>query len=263
VSTVAWAYRTGASMDEATLQLATLEAAGREAVGLLGISEEEGRATLWFTTRVGDLPLAGRWEPVDDRGWQVAWREGLEPVVVGAVTITPPWRDPAGDLVVTVDPGQAFGTGHHETTTGCLAALQELPLTGRALLDVGTGSGVLAIAAALLGAAPVVAIDTDPQAAAAARSNAAANGAAVEVLDGSVEVVDGRTFDVVVANLDTNTIVRLAPALVAATAASGSLIVSGVSVDRLDEAAEALRAAGVDARPRPGREWAVLVAQRA
>jgi ribosomal protein L11 methyltransferase len=250
-----WALRTALDLETVNLHLAVLLDAG-----LLGMVEQDGVATAYFPAPVEDLPVEGGWDEVAERDWLAVWREGLDAVTVGALTITPPWID-AGLGAIVIEPGQAFGTGHHETTTGCLAALQELDLDGRAVLDVGTGSGILAIAAARLGAGRVVAIDVDPLAVGAARGNAARNGAAVEVSEGSVEVAPGR-FDVLVANLDTTTLSGLAGGLAQRLAPGGTLVASGVSIERQDEALAALDAAGLAALVRPGREWVVLVARR-
>lgn len=263
----AWALHTDASLEEVNRLLPTLEAAG-----VLGLVEENGMTTVYLPTPVDDLPLEGRWEAVADVDWSAAWKAGLDPVTVGAVTVAPPWAARPGDLVV--DPGQAFGTGHHETTTACLEALQRLGAPGASVeglasgasrldcsvLDVGTGSGVLAIAAARLGAPAVVAVDTDPASVAASRRNAEANGVAVDVRQGSVDVVGGR-FELVLANLDTSTVTRLAAELVDRVAPGGALVVSGVSNEREEEATAALRAAGAAPTTHRGREWTTLVAR--
>jgi ribosomal protein L11 methyltransferase len=228
-----------------------------EGAGLVGMAEEDGVVTAYFPARVDGLPVTGDWVEVADRDWLAVWREGLDAITVGALRIAPPWID-AGPSAIVIEPAQAFGTGHHETTTGCLAALQELDLSGRSVLDVGTGSGVLAIAAGRLGAATVVAVDVDPLAVAAARENAERNGVTLDVRTGSTETAPG-SFDVVVANLDTDTIVALAADLRDRT--RGTLIVSGVSVERAAEAVAALDAAGLAAVARPGREWVVVVAR--
>jgi len=113
-------------------------------------------------------------------GWEEKWRAFHRPVRVGALWVGPPWEEPDADaLAIVVDPGRAFGTGSHPTTRLCLEALQAL--APGSLLDVGCGSGVLAIAAALLGHRPVVAVDVEPAAVDAARENAARNGAEVDV----------------------------------------------------------------------------------
>lgn len=250
-----WALRTGLGMEAVNVHLAALEAAG-----LLGLAEEDGVATAYFPARVDGLPVHGDWEAVPERDWLAVWKEGLEPVTVGALTVTPPWID-AGPGAVVIDPGQAFGTGHHETTTGCLAALQELDLAGRRVLDVGTGSGVLAIAAARLGAKGVVGVDTDPLAVAAARANAKVNGVDIDVREGSADAAAPERFDVVVANLDTDTLSRLAGALAERLAPGGTLIASGVSRERQPEAIAALTRAGLPPLCRPGHEWTLLIAR--
>lgn len=250
-----WVLRTALPTDELNLHLAALEAAG-----LLGIEEQDGRASAYFPQRA-ELDVPGEWAPVPDEDWNAEARRHLTPVTVGGMVITPPWADaPAEGLPVIIDPAQAFGTGHHETTTGCLAALQELDLNGRSVLDVGTGSGVLAIAAALLGANPVVAVDNDPLATEATESNARANGVDVRVLLGTAADVEG-TFDVVVANLDTATITAVAGDLAARLAPHGTLIASGVSVPREQEGTAVLEAAGLSVWARPGSEWVLFSAR--
>lgn len=251
-----WAYRMAVDLDTANLHLAAFEAAGVQ-----GFSEEHGRTTAWFDAPVDALPVPGRWEDLGDPDWHAEYRRFLTPVTVGGLTVAPPWTKPMPRDAIVVLPGQAFGTGHHETTTGCLRALQELPLAGRRVLDVGTGSGILAIAAARLGAGAVVAVDTDPLACEAAAANAAVNGVAVDVRQGSVDAVT-ETFDVVVANIDTATLGRLAPALLDRLRPDGAFIGSGVSLERVDEVLVAFARAGTPVQVRDGREWAVLIGRR-
>ena len=114
-----------------------------------------------------------------DGGWEDKWRAFHRPVQVGKLWVGPPWeRAPAGVRAVVIDPGRAFGTGSHPTTQLCLAALQELE--PQPLLDVGCGSGVLSIAAALLGFSPVTAVDVEAPSIEATRANAEANGVSVD-----------------------------------------------------------------------------------
>lgn len=256
----AWALHTDLSLDEVNLHLAALEAAG-----LLGIVEADGTAVAYFSERHDGLPVAGNWEPVAEQDWSRGWMEHFQPVEVGAVRIRAPWHEPGGDIDVVIDPGQAFGTGHHETTAGCLAALQELDLRGVRVLDVGTGSGIIAIAAALLGAAEVCGVDTDPLAITAAADNLARHPQVadrVRFASGSAADAGGR-FDIVVANIDTATHTRIAGDLAARLSPGGTLVASGVSIERVGEAEAAFRAAGLQAWTRTGAAWAVLSARHA
>lgn len=256
MSTQCWALHTGADLEQVNVHLAALRDAG-----LLGIVEEGGHATVYLADRVDGLPIDGSWEAIPERDWLAVWKASVQPVTAGAVTITPPWID-AGPGAIVIEPGQAFGTGHHETTLGCLTALQELSLEGSAVLDVGTGSGILAICAARRGARRVVAVDIDPLAVEATAENARQNHAVLDVRLGSLEVAQPERFGVILANLDTSTLAELAAGLAQALADTGTLVASGVSLERLDQARAALEGAGLVVEARPGREWAVLVARR-
>ena len=159
--------------------------------------------------------------------------------------IVPSWHAPPDEeaVVVRLDPGIAFGTGTHPTTRLCLAWLDTALLPGASVLDYGCGSGILAIAAAKLGAGTVVGVDIDPQALAAARANSRAND-----VDASYTDLDGLsqstiTFDVVLANILSNPLKLLAPALAARTAPRGSLVLSGVLARQADEVIAAYRRA--------------------
>ena len=172
---------------------------------------------------------------------------------VGAqIVICPPWRDYAprpDDVVIALDPGLAFGDGLHPSTQLCLLALEERLWPGMRVLDVGCGSGILTIAAARLGAAAVDALDVESLAVRITRENVARNGLAgpVRVRVGTVEATRefaGR-YDLVVANIITGTIARLAPELVGALAPGGRLLTSGITADRAAPVHDALAAAGL------------------
>jgi ribosomal protein L11 methyltransferase len=225
------------------------------ALGAHGVWERPGEVVAWFDAPDVEVPDGGRWEVEPDRDWQAEWKADLRPVHAGRVAVVPSWlaaeHEPAPDeLTLVLDPGRAFGSGHHATTVLCLELLDELDLEGRTVADVGCGSGVLAIAAARRGAR-VVAVDVDEAAVEVTRENAARNQAALDVRHGSVEVLDG-PVDVLVANLLTDTVAQLAAALAAAGAV---LIVSGITAERRQVALDALRAAGAeleDVRERDG-----------
>jgi ribosomal protein L11 methyltransferase len=173
---------------------------------------------------------------VPDEAWADAWREHFRPLRVGRrLLVAPPWDVPSaadGRVVVVIEPGRAFGTGSHATTRGCLELLERgvaATAPSRAL-DVGTGSGILAIAAALLGVPAVVALDVDPDAVTAAAANAARNGVAGRV---RVEPIDAASFPgppapLVLANLLGTTLVALAPELARACATPGQLVAGGL-----------------------------------
>lgn len=253
---IVWALRTSLPLEAVEIHVAQLDRAG-----VLGLSEEEGRTTVWFPTKVDDLSVDGVWESVAAGGWDESWRAQLEPVSAGGFVITPPWKATGSGDEIIIEPAQAFGTGHHETTIGCLTAMARLDVAGSTVLDVGTGTGILGIAAAKLGAAHVVACDIDELAVSAATANSHDNGTAavVEVVPGSLDVIDGR-FDIVLANLTTQTLCELARAL--ASHCRSSLVASGVSVERGQEAVTALERAGFTLEVVSGGEWLVLTGRK-
>jgi ribosomal protein L11 methyltransferase len=181
--------------------------------------------------------------------------------------VRPAWLDAGddpprpGEVVVRLDPSRAFGSGSHPSTLACLAAVDRFAETGSAVLDVGCGSGVLAVAAARLGASPVVAVDVDPVAVAATASNAAANDVRVDARHGSVDAVEG-TFDLVLANIGAGTTLALAAGLAARVAPGGRLVVAGLYEDRADEVAAELVEHGLaEVERRVDEGWACLIHQ--
>jgi len=208
-------------------------------------------------------------ERVAPTDWNAAWKRQFEPFqVTPRLWIVPTWHDvPAvrgHERVIRMDPGLAFGTGTHFTTAGCLRMLDELLAQGTAiprLLDVGTGTGVLAIGALLLGAEHAVGLDTSADAVTATAENAALNGVADRLTahHGPLGTVPGGTFPVIVANLLAPLLVRLAHELAQRLEPSGHLIVSGLLREQEDQVHAALAAAGLR---RTGAltddDWAVL-----
>ncbi len=206
---------------------------------------------------VGELRL----RRVADEDWLESWKASVTPIRVGRFLVRATWSDAnVGDaIVLSLDPGMAFGTGLHPTTQQCLEALSGLRLDGKAVLDVGTGSGILAIAAARSGAREVVAVDIDPIAVRAAAQNAERNGVAIEVRSGSAADVEG-AFDVVLANIVGPVLVRIATDLRARLRASGTLVAAGVVREAEGEVLEALARAGLRLVRRADRgDWALFI----
>jgi len=219
-----------------------------------------------FGLRLVSDEVAVRW--VEDTEWVDAWKQFFRPVRIGRVVVSPSWRSVAprpDDVVVQLDPGMAFGTGYHETTRLCLLALQERIKGGERVLDVGTGSGILAIASAKLGASEVVGLEIDPVAAEAARSNVRNAGldAVVRVCEADSPRAFAGEADVVVANIVAETIICLGDALAEKTRRGGTLIVSGVILDREAEVASRLSALELElAGCGHLGEWAALAFRR-
>ena len=205
-----------------------------------------------------------RFESVADAAWAESWKEHFPPIVVGErLFVHPPWTSdvPAGRIAIRIDPGMAFGTGQHATTRGCLELLEEAMRSihvGR-VLDIGTGSGILAIAAAKLGATSVCAVDTDPDACRVAIENAALNEVSeqIQVFD-SLQAAQG-TFDVVVANLFASQLVELAQPIRERVAAGGWAIGSGILLEEAPKVIDAWCDAGLELQARRlAGEWVTV-----
>lgn len=193
------------------------------------------------------VPGAGTqatFDHVDDRDWDADWRRQLKPLRFGRRLWVCPMGQPCPDpgaASLVLEPGLAFGTGTHPTTAMCLEWLDRTPMAGRRLLDYGCGSGILALAALALGAASAVGVDIDPQALLASRDNAARNGRAdrlelVAALDGDPGTP---RFDVVVANILSGPLIRLAPSLCGHAGAAADVALSGILAEQADEVRQA------------------------
>lgn len=180
--------------------------------------------------------------PVRSEDWSTSWKVHFKPLRIGKrLLIVPTWEDAAalsGDLVLRIDPGMAFGTGGHETTRLCLELLEKIMDAGcqgtaPSLLDLGTGSGILAMAASRLGAGRILALDIDPEAVAVARENLVLNDLAEKVVcdTAPLESLD-EGFDIILANILAEELVRLAPSLAARLNPGGALILSGILAEK-------------------------------
>ncbi len=205
--------------------------------------------------------------PVQQQDWAEDWKQHFSVTRIGRrLVIKPTWEDFTAedeDAVVTLDPGMAFGTGTHDTTRLCLEALAQLfdqePL--QRVLDVGTGSGILAIAAAALGAQQVVACDIDPQSCLVAAENTRLNGvdSRVQITGQALDELEGN-FQLVLANILAEENIRLAPQLVSRLAPGGSLILSGILVEKEQLVIDALRAFTLsDPQIVRTAEWSCLI----
>ena len=185
------------------------------------------------------------WKAVADEDWAETWKEFFHTEKIGARTvIKPTWEEyeaKAGEIVVELDPGAAFGTGQHATTSLCIRALEDLVRPGMTVFDVGTGSGVLAIVAAKLGAKRVEAVDFDSVAVRVARENVRQNGAEDVVhteRSDLLKSVAGEA-DLIIANIIADIIVRLFGEVKGFLAADGTMLLSGIIEDRLADVVEA------------------------
>jgi ribosomal protein L11 methyltransferase len=172
--------------------------------GAQGLEERDGQVLVYFESRL-ELPFGGVWLEADDTDWIAQYRASLKPVTIGKIIINPGWDlslDRSSDkIVIDLEPGFAFGTGQHETTRMAILALQDHNLKNARVLDVGSGSGILALVAAKLDA-KVLGVDNDSSTVPVAQENAAKNNVEAEFVDGILETVLPRApFDVVVANL--------------------------------------------------------------
>jgi ribosomal protein L11 methyltransferase len=209
---------------------------------------------------------------VHEEDWADAWKVYFPVLRVGRrLVIRPTWRRHrrrADDVVITMDPGMAFGTGLHPTTRLCLAALESVAdrgaIDGARVLDVGCGSGVLAIAALALGAASALGVDTDPIAIESTTANARRNHVVRRVRARAGSLPSGEPpFDVVLANLIAGVLVPLAPMLADEMRPGGVLLASGIFVDREVEVARAFEAAGLEVSARTAEgDWVALEVRR-
>lgn len=203
---------------------------------------------------------------MDSKVWMEGWRESFKPIYSRDFVIHPPWDKPEKTqrMPIEIEPGMAFGTGQHATTQVCLEMIEELePQNGDKFLDVGTGTGVLAIAGYLKGYRKIVATDVDHAAVKASKANARINGANVEVVNGSVPTDLKACFDVVVANILFVVLERIIADLASATKHKGILILSGLLSDQKDLMLEFTKREGLTLMKTLEKDgWACLLLEK-
>ena len=206
-------------------------------------------------------------EGVEQEDWQNAWKQYYHAMDIGQrLAIVPGWEEYDTDrTVITMDPGMAFGTGTHETTSLCLESLDELVQGGERVLDIGTGSGILAIAALKLGAKEAEGVDIDPMCVRTAGENARRNDVAerLTVLVGDLSDKASGVYDIITANIVAAAILSLAPAVPALMAPGARFIASGIIDERRDEVLDGLKAAGL--RPvqvKEKRGWVCIICEK-
>lgn len=241
-----------------TAQLASLNR-------LLGEKKAEDTEDLWGR-------LATETSVTRQEDWEWGWKQYFKPFPVGETfMIKPSWEtveDAQGRQILEIDPASSFGTGSHETTQLCMTALERTVKGGERLLDMGTGSGILAIAAAMLGATPEVVVDIDPHCLLCAQENAERNGVTLgktvcgDVLrNESLAAELGTGYDIICANIVADVIIGMAPLFAERLRPGGTLITSGIIAPRADEVAAALQEAGFILHERAVRsDWTAFTA---
>ncbi len=191
---------------------------------------------------IGDLTV----REIQEEAWLETWKASFKPIRIGAFLVRPTWSDadPGDAVVLSLDPGMAFGTGLHPTTQACLRALSRIDVARKRVADVGTGSAILAIACAKRGAREVVGLDIDEVAIREARENVKRNAVAIELGVGSAADLDG-VFEVVLANIVAAVLQKIAPDLAVHLAPAGTLIVAGIIATEEDETQAAFEGAGL------------------
>ena len=227
-------------------------------------------AKAFLKERIATLGLSAqiRTEGMREEDWAEVWKKYYHPIPLGKVTVVPAWEDytpKEGEKIIRMDPGMAFGTGTHETTRLVMLLMQEVLRGGERVLDIGTGSGILALCASKLGAKECFACDIDPVAVRVARENVAADGAenitcAVSDLLSGVDISGGK-YDFVLANIVADIILRLLPDLGGYVRNGASAIFSGIIADRVDAVRDALKLYGwVTDKEATERDWCAILA---
>lgn len=249
---------------------------GPNVMGYLPVDDRLEDCLNKIRTRVRQLPEFGlklkseeiTVKFVEDEEWGTAWKKFFKPINIGKVVIKPTWEEynPAeGEIIVEIDPGMAFGTGSHPTTKLCILTLQDYIKGGENVLDVGTGSAILAIAAAKLGAFEVVGIENDPVAVDTAVKNVelANMQKKLSIILSDTPLAYKSEADIVVANIIPPVIIAMAEQLYAKVKPGGKLITSGIVIERADDVRTKLESLGLKTiEQRQEGDWVAIISER-
>ena len=236
--------------------------------GVAGITETPGGLRAFFEDEADRVALqnqfGGLLEETEERDWVAESHEYLQPTSVGKrFFLVPEWREdpaPAGRIRIRVNSGLAFGTGAHESTRLCLEALEELIEPGMTVVDVGTGSGILAEAAKKLGAGRVIACDIDPLSIDVARENFTAAGLDIELFEGSVQQAESGIANLAIGNLSPAWLALLAPEFARVIKLDGRILLSGLEAPDVARVQERLEAAGLQIiETREENQWRAIL----
>jgi ribosomal protein L11 methyltransferase len=228
--------------------------------GCQGVWQDGEDLVGYFEERLA-LPLEGTWETTDDQHYIKQYYETLQPIYLEKIVVAPTHTEvtlKAPQKVIWLDPGMAFGTGHHETTRMALRALEQLELTNKAVLDVGSGSGILAVAADFLGASSQ-GIDIDAATILVAKENARLNNSRATFAQGTLEGVPDKSADVIVGNLFAELHVILAMHYSRVLRKNGTLIITGILLEKSEKVKEALRHFFEITTEQTVNEWTLLI----
>lgn len=238
------------------LKISVMMLKSKEMEGVFGWDADLGR--LYAEDRV-----------VDDEDWKDKWKEYFKPAkVTETLVVKPTWETyekTGSEKVIELDPGMAFGTGTHETTTMCMELMEHYLKEGQSVLDIGCGSGILSIAAAFLGSSRVLGIEIDPDAVRTARENVSANGVSewIEIREGDLTKDVDEKADLIAANLIAPLVIQLAEPAAEHLNEGGVFISSGILTERKEEVEKAIREAGFEILEiREKGEWCAIAARK-
>ena len=237
-------------------------------IDILKLKAEEQYQTFGADADFGRLYVET--ETVDDEAWKDKWKENFKPArITDRIVVKPTWEPyeaKAGELILEIDPGTAFGTGTHETTSLCMKLLEKYAADGALrVIDVGCGSGILSVAAALLGCKYVLGTEIDSEAVHIARENVELNGMSANVKVLEADLLNGVNYkaDIIVANLMHDLVIKLAPEAIRRLEKGGIFISSGILLEKRDQVAEAVRKAGFEILEIPeDGEWCAIAARK-